>query len=99
MTEFFRLLSYLRPYRICFANSSVLMIATGLLEGGTILLLQPIFDALSGSKTGRSLLAFLPFALPESGGSNLRIIAFLLVGFTLAKGVTEYFSSYSMSYI
>src|SRR5262249_56852143 len=67
MTEFFRLLRYLRPYRIIFAFSIVLMIATGLLEGGTILLLQPIFDSLSGTKTGQSLLAFLPFALPESG--------------------------------
>src|SRR5215210_6421287 len=99
MTEFSRLLGYLRPYRIIFTISLVLMIATGLLEGGTILLLQPIFDALSGGKTGQSLLGFLPFALPESGGANLRIIAFLLVGFTLAKGVAEYFSSYSMSYI
>jgi subfamily B ATP-binding cassette protein MsbA len=99
MTEFFRLLRYLRPYRIIFAFSIVLMIATGLLEGGTILLLQPIFDSLSGHRTGSSLLAFLPLALPESGGANLRTIALLLVGFTLAKGVAEYFSSYSMSYI
>jgi subfamily B ATP-binding cassette protein MsbA len=99
MTEFFRLLRYLRPYRIIFAFSIVLMIATGLLEGGTILLLQPIFDSLSGHRTGSSLLSFLPFALPESGGADLRAIALLLVGFTLAKGVAEYFSSYSMSYI
>jgi len=99
MTEFSRLLGYLRPYRIIFAISIVLMIATGLLEGGTILLLQPIFDVLSGGKTGQSLLAFLPFTLPESGGANLQLIAFLLIGFTLAKGVAEYFSSYSMSYI
>lgn len=99
MTEFSRLLGYLRPYRIIFAISIVLMIATGLFEGGTILLLQPIFDALAGNKGGQSLLRFLPFDLPESNGANLQIVAFLLIGFTLAKGVTEYFSSYSMSYI
>ena len=45
MTEFRRLLGYLKPYRGIFLLSVVLMIATGLLEGGTILLLQPIFDA------------------------------------------------------
>lgn len=98
MTEFSRLLGYLKPYRIIFAISIVLMIATGLLEGGTILLLQPIFDALSG-QTGQSLLRFLPFKLPESGAANLQFIAFLLIGFTVAKGVAEYFSSFSMSYI
>ncbi len=99
MTEFSRLLVYLKPYRIIFAISIVLMIATGLLEGGTILLLQPIFDALSGNKTGQSLLQFLPFRLPDSGEANLRFIALLLIGFTVAKGVAEYFSSFSMSYI
>lgn len=95
MTEFFRLLRYLRPYRIIFATSIVLMIATGLLEGGTTVLLAPIFNLLSAGKTGPLPLGFLPFAMP----TDLRIIALLLVGLTLAKGVAEYFSSYSMSYI
>lgn len=101
MTELVRLLKYLRPYRLIFAISVVLMIATGVLEGATILLLQPIFDVLAGGQTGRSLLEFLPFAqyLSGSGGANLQIIAVLLVSFTLVKGVAEYFSSYSMSYI
>jgi ABC-type multidrug transport system fused ATPase/permease subunit len=48
MTELLRLLKYLRPYRRIFAGSIILMIATGLLEGATILLLQPIFDTLAG---------------------------------------------------
>lgn len=101
MTEFVRLLRYLRPYRIIFAISIVLMIATGLLEGGTVLLLQPIFDSLTGKTGGQSLISFLPLKgfLPESGKVDLTVVAILLVGFTLAKGVTEYFSSYSMSYI
>jgi hypothetical protein len=33
------------------------------------------------------------------GGDGLPVIAGLLVVFTLAKGATEYFSSYSMSHI
>src|SRR5262249_4589143 len=100
MTEFARLLRYLKPYRIIFAISVVLMIATGLLEGGTILLLQPIFDAISGhSKSG--MFAGLPFGwyLPKTGAIDLRAIAILLVAMTLAKGVAEYFSSYFMSHI
>src|SRR5215475_4419864 len=61
MTEFSRLLRYLKPYRIIFAISVVLMIATGLLEGGTILLLQPIFDIISGGHSGGGMFARLPF--------------------------------------
>jgi subfamily B ATP-binding cassette protein MsbA len=101
MTEFARLLRYLRPYRIIFAISVVLMIATGLLEGGTILLLQPIFDTLSGYRSQGGIFAGLPFAeyLPMTGAIDLRTVAVLLVGLTLAKGVAEYFSSYYMSHI
>jgi len=98
MTEFTRLIKYLTPYRITFAISVILMIATGLLEGGTILLLRPIFDTLSGKSVA---FAGLPFGqyLPKSGGIDLRVVAVLLVGLTLAKGVAEYFSSYFMSHI
>jgi subfamily B ATP-binding cassette protein MsbA len=101
MTEFSRLLRYLKPYRIIFAISVVLMVATGLLEGGTILLLQPIFDAISDGHSKGGVLANLPFAqyLPKAGDIDLRAIAVLLVGLTLAKGVAEYFSSYFMSRI
>ncbi|MGH9755572.1 MAG: ABC transporter ATP-binding protein [Blastocatellia bacterium] len=101
MTEFVRLLRYLRPYRIIFAISVVLMVATGLLEGGTILLLQPIFDTLSGAQSEGGVFAGLPFGeyLPKTGAVDLRAVAVLLVGLTLVKGVAEYFSSYFMSRI
>ncbi|MGE0883079.1 MAG: ABC transporter ATP-binding protein [Blastocatellales bacterium] len=100
MTEFSRLLRYLRPYRIIFAISIVLMIATGLLEGGTVLLLQPIFDSLAG-KLGQtsSAIPLIGRFLPGLGKLTLDKVALLLVCFTLAKGVAEYFSSYSMSHI
>jgi subfamily B ATP-binding cassette protein MsbA len=101
MTEFSRLLRYLKPYRIIFAISVVLMVATGLFEGGTILLLQPIFDTMSGDHGKGGMFAGLPFGqyLPKAGDIDLRAIAVLLVGLTLAKGVAEYFSSYFMSHI
>ncbi len=101
MTDFARLLKYLRPYRIIFAFSVVLMIATGLLEGATSLLLVPIFDRLSGDRVGNAASGVLDLKryLPSGGEETWHIIALLLIGLTLAKGVTEYFSSYSMTYI
>jgi ATP-binding cassette, subfamily B, bacterial MsbA len=101
MTEFARLLRYLKPYRIIFAISIVLMVATGLLEGGTILLLKPILDTISGGHGEGGMLAGLPFGkyLPRAAAVDLRAIAVMLVGLTLAKGVAEYFSSYFMSHI
>jgi len=101
MTEFARLLRYLRPYKIIFAISVVLMVATGLLEGGTILLLQPIFNTISGYQSGGGVFAGLPFGkyLPKAGAIDLGAVAALLVGLTVAKGVAEYFSSYFMSHI
>ena len=101
MIELARLLKYLRPYRAIFAVSILLMIATGVLEGATILLLQPIFDTLAGSQFGQAAMKFPSLwsrVLPP-GQEGLHLVAYLLVGFTLAKGATEYFSSYSMSYI
>ena len=101
MNELFRLLKYLRPYRKIFAGSIILMIATGLLEGATIMLLQPIFDTLAGSQFGQVAMKFPSFwtTLAPAGENGLPMIAGLLVAFTLAKGATEYFSSFSMSYI
>src|SRR5499427_8013525 len=101
MTEFVRLLRYLRPYQIIFAISVVLMVATGLFEGGTILLLKPIFDTISGNQSGGGVLAGLPFGkyFPKGGAIDLRAVAVLLVGLTVMKGVAEYFSSYFMSRI
>jgi ATP-binding cassette, subfamily B, bacterial MsbA len=101
MTEFSRLLRYLKPYRIIFAISVVLMVATGLFEGGMILLLKPIFDTISGGHSEGGVFAGLPFGryLPNTGEIDLRAVAVLLVGLTLTKGVAEYFSSYFMSHI
>jgi ATP-binding cassette, subfamily B, bacterial MsbA len=101
MTDFGRLLSYLKPYAATFALSVVLMVATGLFEGATNLLIVPIFNTLAGSKAESAALKALGLdgILPSSGEGSWHVIALLLVGFTLAKGVAEYFSSFSMSHI
>jgi subfamily B ATP-binding cassette protein MsbA len=101
MTEFARLLRFLKPYRVIFALSIVLMIATGLFEGATGLLLVPIFDKFSGGGAGAVANSVLNLTryLPSDATGALSLIALLLVVFTLLKGIAEYFSSYLMSYI
>ncbi|MBK9706717.1 MAG: hypothetical protein IPO77_06885 [Acidobacteria bacterium] len=101
MNDFARLIKYLKPYRSTFAISVVLMIATGLLEGGMSLLLVPIFDKLSGNRMGNAASGVLDIRrfMPSGSEDTWHIIALFLVGLTLAKGVTEYFSSFSMSHI
>ncbi len=99
MKEFRRLIQYLQPYRITFALSIVLMIATGIFEGATNLLVVPIFNKLAGPGQESEVFKRLHVDQYLPLDSSLTIIAVLLVAFTLAKGVTEYFSSYSMSYI
>ncbi|HZS06246.1 MAG TPA: ABC transporter transmembrane domain-containing protein [Blastocatellia bacterium] len=99
MTEFRRLLNYLRPYRGIFALSIVLMVATGVFEGATNLLIVPIFNKLAGTAGESAVFRRLHLDEYLPAESTLATIALLLVGFTLAKGVAEYFSSYSMSYI
>jgi subfamily B ATP-binding cassette protein MsbA len=104
MTEFRRLLQYLRPYRGIFALSLALMVATGILEGATKLLIAPIFNKLAGSNAESVALKNVSRILPieqylPSATTSLSVIALLLVAFTLTKGVAEYFSSFSMSYI
>lgn len=101
MTDFARLLRFLQPYRAIFALSVVLMIATGLLEGATGLLLVPIFNGLSGTPASGALSGWMDLQrwLPSGALENWRVIAALLIGFTLAKGLAEYLSSFSMSYI
>jgi ATP-binding cassette, subfamily B, bacterial MsbA len=100
MSEFRRLLQYLKPYRAIFTVSLVLMIATGLCEGMTRLLIIPIFNRLAGSAAPSAIFTKLHLDqyLPSST-TSLTTVALLLVGFTLAKGIAEYFSSFSMSYI
>ncbi len=100
MKEFRRLIQYLRPYRAIFGLSMVLMIATGLFEGATRLLIIPIFDKLSGAAQPSNILQRLHLdQILPSVDSSLTTVALLLVAFTIAKGIAEYFSSFSMSYI
>jgi ATP-binding cassette, subfamily B, bacterial MsbA len=99
MKDFRILFKNVRPYAGLFAVAFILMTFVGLFEAGRTALLKSIIDELPGTSKGPSSgLAGLVDArnyLPQ-GVEALPIIAALLVGFTLIRGASEYFSSVLM---
>ena len=101
MTDFLKLLPYIRPNLHRLAASLLLLLLSGALETVLIMLLAPIFNQLSAVAgavpAGYDKFAFLPEYLGLSQ-SSLSRIALVLVGFALLKGLFLYFAEYSMSY-
>lgn len=98
MNDLRRLLKYLRPHWGTFALATVAMVVVGVLESAINALIVPIFDqAFSQQGQRSSTLYGLQRLIPTSGIAALRNIAILLIGFTVLKGVAEYFSSYLMA--
>lgn len=98
MKDLRRLLKYLRPHWGTFTLATIAMVVVGVLESAITALIVPISDqafAKSGQRSGT--LFGLQNLIPASGLAALRNIAFLLIGFTILKGVAEYFSSYLMA--
>ena len=77
------------------------MIVVAVLETATSALIVPIFD--QAFARGNARPTPTPFALqrliPASGLHAWRMIALLLIVFTVVKGIAEYFSTYWMAYI
>ncbi len=103
MQDLRRLLTYLRSHWGKFALATAAMLAGAGLQSAINALVVPIFDqALNGTRGGgqRSQTLFsLQRLIPESGFAAWRSIAILLILFTIAKGVAEYFSTYLMARI
>src|SRR5437588_43801 len=101
MSDLRRLLRYLLPHNGTFAVATLAMIVVAVLETATSALIVPIFDQAFAHGGAHS--AATPFGLqrliPASGLAAWRMIALLLVGFTIVKGIAEYFSTYLMAYI
>src|SRR5918999_350322 len=101
MRDLRRLLIYLKPHGGKFALATVAMFAVGLLQSAIGALIVPIFDQAlrpEGDGGGRTPTLFgLQNFIPDSGFAAWRTIALLLVAFTVAKGVAEYFSTYLMA--
>jgi ATP-binding cassette, subfamily B, bacterial MsbA len=101
MSDLRRLLRYLLPHTGTFAIATIAMIVVGVLESATGALIVPIFNQIFNEGGGQQAptLFGLERVIPPSGLAAWRVIALLLVFFTIVKGVAEYFSTYLMAYI
>jgi len=101
MRDLRRLLKYLLPHTGTFIAATVAMIVVAVLEAATSALIVPLIDQAFASGNARPTPT--PFALqrliPASGLHAWRMIALLMIAFTIVKGIAEYFSTYWMAYI
>ena len=101
MKDLKRLLKYLRPYWLIFVIAAVAMFLGAVFETATGALLVPIFDQFVGNPNQESKTLFdLHSLIPRNDWFRAWVmISVLLLTFTIAKGVAEYFSSYLMAKI
>ena len=101
MNDFQRLLKYVRPYWLIFVLAFVAMILGATFETATGALLVPIFNQfLQATPTKTKTLFDLDGLIPRNDWYRAWLmISFLLLSFTLLKGVAEYFSAYLMARI
>src|SRR4029079_73920 len=101
MRDLKRLLRYIKPHWETFALATFAMFLVGLLEIAIGSLIVPIFDqALTKGSGQRTQTLFgLQRLSPDSGLAAWKTISLLLIAFTLAKGVAEYFSTFLMARI
>lgn len=102
--DFRRLFTYLKPHTGLFILATLAMLATGLLHGGIGALVVPIFDQAFSNpaasvEVATPTLFNLQQLIPAKGFEAWRAISILLLVFTLAKAVTDYFSRYLMARI
>ena len=100
MRDLRRLLKYLLPHAGIFAIATFAMVVVSVLEISIGALIVPIFDQVLASTQQQSSTLFgLQKLIPASGLAAWRTIAILLIGFTLIKGIADYFSTYLMARI
>jgi len=102
MSDFRKLFPYIRSYLHLLVISLVLLVLSGALEAGIVLMLEPIFNQWSsgsGTQTTR-LVGYVLQPLRNLGINERSIphIALLLVLFSFLKGICLYFAEYAMSY-
>ena len=101
MRDLQRLLRYIKPHWQTFALATFAMFLVGLLEIAIGSLIVPIFDqALKPGSGQRTQTLFgLQNLIPDSGLAAWKTISLLMIAFTIAKGVAEYFSTVLMARI
>ena len=100
MNDLKRLLKYLRPHWLTFAIALVAMVMVAVFETAIGALLVPIFDQfLPGAQRSKTLFDLHSLIPRDDWFRAWVVIAGLLLGFTICKGIAEFFSSYLMSRI
>jgi subfamily B ATP-binding cassette protein MsbA len=100
MKELRRLLRYVQPYWFAFVMALVAMVLGAAFETAMGALLVPIFDQFKFTAGKSKTLFDLSSLIPRDNWYRAwLVISGLLVGFTLLKGIAEYFSSYLMARI
>ncbi len=111
MSQFKRLLGFLRPYTARFFAAVILMAVVGACEALTALLIRPVFDRVLGPESpaaSRILLFQLPFNgrgiylqdfIPSRIHNEWTVVAFAVIGVTLVKGLSEFFATYFVNFI
>jgi subfamily B ATP-binding cassette protein MsbA len=102
MHDLRRLLSYLKPHWGKFVLATFAMVAGAVLQSAVGGLIVPMFDQAfhrSGEPARSPTIFNLQRLIPSTGFAAWRSVALLLIAFTLAKGVAEYFSTYLMARI
>jgi subfamily B ATP-binding cassette protein MsbA len=110
MTEFRRLLHYVRPYFAPLLLSVILMALVGAAQGFTAILIGPVFDRVLKPDSADSLVAlftiplfqhtvYLQDFLPASIHNVWTMVAVAIVATFLIKGVCDYFGNYFINYV
>ena len=101
MEDFRRLLNYVRPYWGSFVFALIAMAAVAIFETATATLLAPIFDQFAPNPERRAKIPFdIVSLIPKDDWvRGWLVISLLLVGFTVAKGIAEFVSSFLMARI
>ena len=98
MRDLRRLLKYLAPHWGAFVIATFAMLVCSVMETATWALIVPILNQVLGHTNGQTSTLFgLQRLMPKPGLAAWRMIALLLIGFTIIKGIAEYYSTYLMA--
>ncbi len=97
MQDLRRLFPFIRPYLPLLSLSLVLLVASGLLEGAIVIMLEPIFNLWTGSdQASQGVFGGIVSWMGLDEGSYLKIPA-LLILFSIVKGACLYSADVGMS--
>jgi subfamily B ATP-binding cassette protein MsbA len=110
MTEFRRLLRFVRPYSAPLLASVVLMAAVGAAQGFMAVLIGPVFDRVLKPDSPDSLVPLITFPgftrpiylqdiLPAGIHNVWTMVAVAILATFLIKGLCDYFGNYLVNYV